>query len=138
MPNFLALVLCAAPSIALPGGPPASMDYLAYDALNDRVWVPAGNTGKVDVIDAKTGKLTAIDGFATATIKASDGSDRVVGPSSATVGDGVVYVGNRANSTVCAFDAKTLEKKGCVVLPSMPDGLAFVGTTSEVWVTTPT
>lgn len=137
MPTLLALVLGAAASIALPGGPPASMDYLAYDALNDRIWVPAGNTGKVDVIDAKTGKLTAIDGFATATIKAGDGSDRLVGPSSATVGDGVVYVGNRANSTVCAFDAKTLEKKGCVVLPSMPDGLAFVSTTSEVWVTTP-
>ena len=113
------------------------MDYLAYDAQNDRVWVPAGNTGKVDVIDVKTGKLTAIDGFDTATTKGGDGKDRVVGPSSATVGDGIVYVGNRANASVCAIDAKTLEKKGCVVLPSMPDGIAFVSTTGEVWVTTP-
>ena len=66
---LLLLALAAAPtatSIALPGGPPVSMDYLAYDAKNDRVWVPAGNTGTVDVIDAKTGTVTAVKGFGTA------------------------------------------------------------------------
>ena len=132
---LLSTLLAAAPSpltIALPGGPPVSMDYLAVDAKNARVWVPAGNTGRVDVVEQGTGKLTAIEGFETAKLK-----ERQVGPSSATVGDGVVYVGNRANSSVCAIDAQTLEKKGCVVLASLPDGLAFVSTTNEVWVTTP-
>src|SRR5206468_13134490 len=62
---------------------------------------------------------------------------RLVGPSSATVGDGVVYVGNRADSTVCAVDAATLERGACVTVPSMPDGLAFIARTKEVWVTTP-
>ena len=123
-------------AIALPGGPPAVMDYLAYDAKTDRVWAPAGNTGKVDVIDAKTGKVTPIDGWETNKVKWHD-AERVVGPSSASVGDGVVYVGNRAGFKVCAVDAKSLEKKGCVTLPSSPDGVAYVATTSEVWVTTP-
>jgi len=60
-----------------------------------------------------------------------------VGPSSATVGDGVVYVGNRADSTVCAIDAKSLRKTVCVTLDSAPDGLAYVAATKEVWTTTP-
>ena len=72
--TLIAALLAAPPAlpatgIALPGGPPVSMDYLASDAQNDRVWVPAGNTGKVDVIDVKTGKLTPLEGFETATLK---------------------------------------------------------------------
>ena len=143
----LLLALLAAPSvsapvslvssIALPGGPPVSMDYLAYDALNDRVWVPAGNTGKVDVIEARTGKVTAVEGFETASVEGRDGKEHLVGPSSASAGDGFVYVGTRAGNRVCAVDARSLERKGCATLPSMPDGVAYVGTTREVWVTTP-
>ncbi len=126
-----------ATALALPGGTsPVQMDYLAYDEKNQRVWVPAGNTGRVDVIEAASGKLTAIEGFATAERETPRGK-RVVGPSSATVGVGVVYVGNRAGSEVCAVDAKTLHRGGCVKLPSSPDGLAYVATTQEVWITTP-
>jgi DNA-binding beta-propeller fold protein YncE len=113
------------------------MDYLAYDAANDRVWVPAGNTGAVDVIDARTGQVTAVGGFATATVKGRDGRERVVGPSAATVGAGFVYVGNRAGSQICAVDARSLQRKGCVALPSPPDGVAWVATTRELWVTSP-
>lgn len=137
---LLLLALAAAPpatSIALPGGPPVSMDYLAYDPKNDRVWVPAGNTGTVDVIDAKTGAVTAVKGFGTARVKGRDGQEREVGPSAAGVGDGFVYIGNRAGAQVCAVDARSLEKKGCVGLPSPPDGVAWIATTREVWVTTP-
>ena len=61
----------------------------------------------------------------------------MVGPSSATVGDGFVYVGNRADSSVCAVDATTLARAGCVTIPASPDGLAYVTSTHEVWVTTP-
>lgn len=133
----LCTLLAAAPAVALPGGPPVSMDYLAYDAKNDRLWVPAGNTGKVDVLDVKTGTLTALEGFETTSTQGRDGAAHLVGPSSATVGAGFVYVGNRATSAVCAVDAKTMKKQGCVVLPSMPDGVLYVSTTNEVWVTTP-
>ena len=70
-------------------------------------------------------------------MKGRDGQEREVGPSAAGVGDGVVYIGNRAGAQVCAVDARSLEKKGCVGLPSPPDGVAWVATTREVWVTTP-
>jgi DNA-binding beta-propeller fold protein YncE len=62
---------------------------------------------------------------------------RRVGPSSVTIGDGWVYVGNRGDSSVCAFHPRTLVRGACHRLDSMPDGLAYVAATKEVWVTTP-
>jgi hypothetical protein len=127
----------AAVSIPLPGGPPVSMDYLAYDAVRDRVWAPGGNTGKVFVVDARTLGVTAVEGFASETVAGRDGQPRVIGPSAASVGDGVVYVGNRAGKQLCAVDAATLVRGPCLALPAVPDGVAWVATTREVWVTTP-
>ena len=124
-------------SIALPGaGNEVFLDYIVYDRGRRRLWVPAGGSGAVDVIDAATDALTPVAGFATAEVERR-GRKRTVGPSAATVGDGVVYVGDRADSTVCAIDATTLERGGCAVLPSMPDGVAYVAARKEVWVTAP-
>src|SRR5437667_6723630 len=67
----------------------------------------------------------------------ANGTKRTGGPSSATVGDGVVYVGNRGDSSVCAVGAESLRVGPCVELESMPDGLAYVAATKEVWATTP-
>jgi DNA-binding beta-propeller fold protein YncE len=128
----------AVQAIALPGAPAGGvfMDYLAYDRARGRVWVPAGNTGAVDVVDVASGRVDTIAGFPTQEMERR-GRKRVVGPSSATVGDGVVYVGNRGDSTVCAVKADSLEKGACAHLDSMPDGLAYVASSKEVWVTTP-
>jgi len=136
-PPALSTTAPAPAYIPLPGGPPVSMDYLAYDPEADRVWVPAGNTGRVDVVDAKTGRVSSVAGFATASISGRDGRERTVGPSSVSVGNGMAYVGNRATREVCAVDARSLERRGCVTLPATPDGVAWVATTREVWVTTP-
>jgi DNA-binding beta-propeller fold protein YncE len=111
------------------------MDYLAYDAATNRIWVPAGNTGNVDMIDLPTGKVTTIGGFATAPPR-KPGRPRM-GPSSATVGDGVVWIGSRGDNQLRAFDAKTLAPTGAVQLPTMPDGLVYVRTRRELWATTP-
>jgi DNA-binding beta-propeller fold protein YncE len=132
--SFVLPALFAA-SIALPGGPPVGMDYLACDAAHGRVWVPAGNTGNVDVVEVATGKVTTVGGFPTAPPR-RPGRPRM-GPSSASAGDGVVWIGNRADGTICAVDSRTLARGACVRLPSMPDGLAYVPTTHELWVTTP-
>ena len=50
---------------------------------------------------------------------------------------GRVYIGNRADANVCALDATTLARGGCLTIPSSPDGIAYVAKTHEVWVTTP-
>jgi DNA-binding beta-propeller fold protein YncE len=112
------------------------MDYLACDRATGRVWVPAGNTGSVDVIAPPSDKITRITGFPTSVME-RHGKKRVVGPSAATIGDGVVYIGSRGDWSVCAVDAKTLQKGACVVLESMPDGLAFIPSLKEIWATTP-
>jgi DNA-binding beta-propeller fold protein YncE len=128
-----------AKTIALPGATADGvfMDYLLYDARTKAVFVPAGNTGAVDVIDTSDDSVKQITGFPTQEME-RHGKKRVVGPSSATLGpDGTVYVGNRGDFSVCAIDEKALTKGTCGTLDSMPDGIAYVAKTGEVWVTTP-
>ena len=69
-------------SIALPGAPSTGvlMDYLAYDRAHHRVWVPAGNTGSVDVVDVASDRVTRVEGFRTAEFERA-GTKRIVGPS---------------------------------------------------------
>lgn len=124
--------------IALPGAPVdgVALDYLAVDRPRHRLWVPAGGTGNAVVVDTNTQKVDRVENFPTAEVERR-GTKRRVGLSSATIGDGFVYVGNRADSSVCAIDATSLARAGCVTLPSSPDGVAFVARTKEVWVTTP-
>jgi DNA-binding beta-propeller fold protein YncE len=123
---------------ALPGASAdgIGMDYIIFDPATHSVWVPAGNTGAVDVVDPATGKVRQITGFPTAEMGSGD-RKRVVGPSSVTSGDGTIYIGSRGDSTVCAVNPKTLVRGTCHKVDSMPDGLAYVGSTKEVWVTTP-
>ena len=113
-----------------------SMDYIAYNPATNTVWVPGGNTGAVDVVDVATGKVRQIPGFATSSMQARGGT-RVLGPSGVSIGEGVVYIGNRGDSSVCSVDAQSLTRGTCGKLDSMPDGVAYVAPTHEVWVTTP-
>ena len=130
---MIAIALAAAAATAtplrLPAEPPVLMDYLAADGA--RVWIPAGNTGKVFLLTG--GQFRAVGGFAT---KKGSG-DRLVGPSAVTIGEGAVYVGNRGDSRIWAIDPRSMEKKGSAQMPSPPDGVFYVATTREVWVTTP-
>ena len=113
-----------------------SMDYIAYDPSTNSVWVPGGNTGAVDVVDAATGKVRQIPGFPTKEVEGRNGK-RIFGPTAVSIGEGVVYIGNRGDSSVCAFDSRTLARGACGHLDSVPDGVAYVAPTKEVWVTTP-
>src|SRR4051794_10971088 len=115
--------LLLAAALALPAPPPGVVGYLAVS--RNQVWVSGGNTGKVFVLEG--GKFREIGGFATAKGR----NDRLMGPSSASAGDGVVYVGNRGDSSVCAFDVKTLAKKACGTVAGMPDGTFYVSPTRE-------
>src|SRR5437588_7066343 len=68
------------------------------------------------------------------------GQTRIVGPTSSTIGDGLVYTGNRGDATLCVIDAKTLERGECVAASNdhsvTPDGVVYVAVTKEVWITT--
>lgn len=127
---------------SLPGSDGLVMlDYLAFDPADSKIWVPAGNTARVDAIDVNTGEISSIPGFATRSVTVR-GRRRSLGPSSVSVGDGVVYIGNRGDSSICAVDAVAIKRGDCITMPSKagglasaPDGLAYVAATKELWAT---
>src|SRR5213080_4667591 len=125
--------------INLPGATGAvALDYFAHDRATGKLWVPASNTGSVDVIDEKTDAVSQITGFPTGEIERR-GRKITVGPTAASIGDGVVYIGDRGNGTLCVVDAKTLALGKCVPVSVdrtvTPDGVVYVAATREVWVT---
>jgi hypothetical protein len=124
-------------AVALPGADaPVALDYLFYEPQKKRVWVPAGGSGSVDVFDVEGHAFSQIKGFKTAEREAH-GKKRTMGPSSGTVGDGYAYVGNRATSEVCGIELSTLKLGACLKLAASPDGVEYVASKREVWVTTP-
>jgi len=117
------------------------LDYFAYDRNSQVLWVPAANTGSVDAIDTATDQIKRIEGFAVAQVEFR-GKLRAVGPSSVAIGDGVVYIGSRADSKICVIDAHTLKLGDCIAfapasagLASAPDGLVYIAATKELWAT---
>ena len=126
--------------INLPGATGAvALDYFAYDRATGKLWVPASNTGGVDVIDEKTDAVSQITGFPTGEIERR-GKKITVGPTAASIGNGVVYIGNRGNATLCVIDAKTFTRGECVPASPdravTPDGVLYVAATRELWITT--
>lgn len=126
--------------INLPGAAGSvALDYFAYDRATEKVWVPASNTGSVDVIDEKTDAVSRITGFPTGEIERR-GKKITVGPTAASIGNGVVYIGNRGNATLCVIDAKTFTRGECVPASPdrgvTPDGVLYVAATRELWITT--
>ena len=125
-------------TLALPdhGQGNITMDYIAYDPKTGYVWVPAINIGSVFVVDTSNGSVREISGFAANEVELG-GRKRRQGPSGVSVGEGVVYIGDRADSSVCAIDEHTLARKTCGHIDSTPDGVVYVAPTKEVWVTAP-
>jgi len=113
-----------------------SMDYIGYDPGTNSVWVPGGNTGAVDVVDAASGKVRQIPNFPKKEVDFRGGK-RTLGPTAVSIGEGEVYIGNRGDSTVCSFNSRSLSRGACAHLDSTPDAVVFVAPTKEVWVTTP-
>ena len=113
-----------------------TMDYIAYDPKTGYVWVPAINIGSVYVVDTSNDNVREISGFPTNEVELG-GRKRTQGPSGVSVGEGVVYIGDRADSSICAIDEKTLVRKNCGHIDSTPDGVVYVAPTKEVWVTAP-
>jgi DNA-binding beta-propeller fold protein YncE len=125
-------------TLALPdhGQGNITMDYIAYDPKTGYVWIPAINVGSVYVVDTGNSSVREISGFATNEVELG-GRKRRQGPSGVSVGDGVVYIGDRADSSVCSIDEQTLARKTCGHIDSTPDGVVYVAPTKEVWVTAP-
>jgi DNA-binding beta-propeller fold protein YncE len=118
---------------------PVALDYVAYDSTTGKLWVPASNLGSVDVIDEKNDAVSQISGFKTGEVERR-GRKVTLGPTSASIGDDLVYIGNRGDATLCVIGAVTLERGECVPASLdhsiTPDGVLYVAATKEVWITT--
>src|SRR6266566_1591232 len=129
--------------INLPGASGVvALDYFAYDRSTGKLWVPASNTGNVDVIDESSDAVSQVTGFKTGEVELR-GRKITLGPTAVSVGDGVVYIGNRGDSSLCVIDAQTLKRGECleVAPPSAgpaaaPDAVVYVAATKELWITT--
>ena len=129
--------------ISLPGASGVvALDYFAYDRSTGKLWVPASNTGNVDVIDENSDAVSQVTGFKTGEIELR-GRKVPLGPTAVSVGDGVVYIGNRGDSSLCVIDAQSLKRGECLqVAPASagpaaaPDGVVYVAATRELWITT--
>jgi DNA-binding beta-propeller fold protein YncE len=90
----------------------------------------------VDVFDVAKSTFTRVSGLAVVK-KDVNGKTRRMGPSSASVGDGVVYIGNRGTNEVCVVDATSLSLGKCAKVPVAPDCVAYIPSAKELWVTSP-
>src|SRR5438045_1864733 len=118
--------------ISLPGASGVvALDYFAYDRATGKVWVPASNTGNVDVIDESSDAVSQVTGFKTGEVELR-GRKITLGPTAVSVGDGVVYIGNRGDSSLCVIDALTLKREECrqVAPPSAGPGAPPIGVPS--------
>src|SRR5215470_4950606 len=121
------MVAAAAPSItplALPGGEGGiGFDDLIYSKALDKVLVPAGRTGRLDLVEPKTFKVEAIEGFT--------GTDRVrgghgQGTTSADSGAGLIFASDRDRRTVNLVDPRLKKILGGVELGGGPDYVRWV------------
>ena len=128
--------------LPLPGGNGlVTLDYFAYDPTSRLLWVPAANTGSVDVIDTTTDQIKRVEGFPVGQVEIR-GKLRPMGPSSVAIGDGSVYIGSRGDSKICTIDSHTFTRGNCIAfadssagLAAAPDGLIYIAATRELWAT---
>jgi hypothetical protein len=118
------------------------LDHLAYDRSANRLWVPASNTGDVDVVDCGSDIVSHVTGFSTGDVEL-EGRKARLGPTAVSIGDSVVYIGNRGGSSLCVIDSQTLNRGECVPVSRAssasdtgPHQVVYVAAAREVWVTT--
>ncbi len=137
-------VLAAAPTvkpphapaaIALPGGEGGiGFDDLGFSRTLGRLLVPAGRTGRLDLVDPASGKAVAIPGFSSKT-EFSGRHDE--GITSVAEGAGLLFVTDRTTLRLSLVDPAKKAIVGHSPLGASPDYVRWLEPTHELWVTEP-
>jgi hypothetical protein len=137
-PACLCLLAAAAAPLTplpLPGGQGGiGFDDLVYSRALDRVLVPAGRTGRLDLVDPKTLKVEAIGGFTSAG-RVAGGHGQ--GTTSADSGRGLIFASDRDRRMVVLVDPRAKKILRGIELGGSPDYVRWVEPNREVWVTEP-
>jgi DNA-binding beta-propeller fold protein YncE len=121
--------------LALPDGKGGiGFDDLLYSQELGKVLVPAGRSGRLDLVDPQTQKVESISGFS---VDGKYSGGHGEGTTSADVGDGLIFASDRNLRGVVVVDAKSGRPVARVNLKAAPDYVRWVSTTHEVWVTEP-
>jgi DNA-binding beta-propeller fold protein YncE len=122
-------------AIDLPGGSiGVGFDDLRYAPALGAVLAPAGRSGRLDLVDPATGKVTPISGFSEA---ATWGGGHDQGVTSADEGAGLLFATDRTSGELVLLDPKARKVVSRTKLGGAPDYVRFVPATKEVWVTEP-
>jgi hypothetical protein len=98
------------------------------------VLVPAGGTGNLDLVDPKTGAVTAIGGFSRT---AGGGDGHGHGVTSVDGGEGWLFATDRTAQALVVIDPRARQIVGRARLAGGPDYVRYVAATRELWVTEP-
>jgi hypothetical protein len=109
-------------------------DDIRYSAALDAVLVPAGHTGKIDLIGLGGSSVTSVGGFSQAR-QYTGGHD--VGTTSADAGNGLIVATDRTVQLVAVVDARARTILASTRLDAQPDLVRLVVPTREIWVTEP-
>ncbi len=139
IPLALSIGLAAAPvtltPIALPGADgPVGFDDLRYSPALHAALVPAGRTGRLDLVDPRTHAVEEIGGFS---VSPPGGRGHGEGTTSADGGDGLVFASDRTQRAVVVADPATRRIVARATLGGGPDYVRWAEPTGEVWVTEP-
>jgi DNA-binding beta-propeller fold protein YncE len=122
-------------AVTLPETPPGiGFDDLGYSPTLQRVLVPSGRSGRVNLIDPKSLAVTSISGFSTKRDYTGGHDD---GPTSVEEARGLLYVTDRTTQALISVDPTTRAIISRVKLAAEPDYVRFVPNTRELWVTEP-
>ncbi|MGH7438163.1 MAG: YncE family protein [Polyangiaceae bacterium] len=124
-------------AVPLPSGDAGiGFDDLQFSSTLRRVIVPAGRTGRVDLVNPDDSGVTTIAGF-TATDGYQSGSYSD-GPTSAVEVRGLLAVIDKTASALVIADPATAQITSSVPLAFAPDYVRRVTSTNELWLTAPT
>ena len=122
-------------ALRLPGGSGGiGFDDLQFVPSLDRVVVPGGRTGTLDLVDPKSGGIDEIGGFSQTGIYRSGHGQ---GVTSADFGAGFIFVTDRSAKLLDVVDARRKSVVARTRLASGPDYVRFVRAPREIWVTEP-
>jgi hypothetical protein len=110
------------------------LDDLRFAPDLGAVIVPAGRSGRLDLVDPRTRAVQAIGGFSAAP---RAGPGHAQGTTSADFGEGLLFATDRTRRTVNVVDPATRAIVAQARLASGPDYVRWVAPLREVWVTEP-
>lgn len=123
------------PSVAMPGGEAGvGFDDLRYSSTMDKLLVPSGRTGRLNLVDPDSLTVVSISGFST--LKTFNGGHDD-GVTSVADGDGLLFAADRTTGKLSIVDPAARRIVAQTALSASPDYVRWVEAAHEIWVTEP-